>query len=649
MDYAELLGPDGPFAQAIAGYAPRPQQQKMAEQLALVLAKGGILIAEAGTGTGKTFAYLAPAILSGQKVIISTGTRNLQDQLFFKDLPLVRQVLETPVKIALLKGRANYLCHHRLDTTLTEGVLKNFQQVSQLQRIADWAGRTRIGDISEVTDVAEDAPIWYRVTSSADNCLGQNCARLNDCFVLKARRQAMEADILVVNHHLLCADMAIKDDGFGEILPAADAFIIDEAHHLLDVASQFFGQSLSTFQLTDLASDIHTEQQREAPEAVVLAEIADQIIVHSERLRQAIGSEPRRAAWGPVVVLPAVRKALEELHEYLSQTAGILAEFSVRGKGLEQCYVRCQLLFERVQLFHKERVEAAKDGAIYWFESRSRSVVLQQTPLDISQVFSSRMRLHRSAWVFTSATLAVGDDFSHFSGRLGLQEPFTLRVESPFDYVRNALLYHPKDIPDPNTLHYTRVLLDAAVPVLEASRGRAFLLFTSYQAMHEAESYLTDRIQYPLLVQGRLPKTILLERFRQLGQGGSGAVLLGTSSFWEGVDVRGAALSCVIIAKLPFAAPGDPVMQARIDAMRRAGGNPFMDYQVPQAVIALKQGVGRLIRDVNDRGVLMLGDPRLLSKSYGRIFLDSLPPMARTRSLQRVQQFFKSECGAAAL
>ena len=643
MDYAELLGADGPFAHNIAGFAPRPQQQKMAEQVALALARGGALIAEAGTGTGKTFAYLAPAILSGQKVIISTGTRNLQDQLYYKDLPLVRRTLEVPLKTALLKGRANYLCRHRLDLARTGGLLKNRQQVSQLQRIYDWSGRTRIGDVSEVTDVAEDAPVWFRVTSSSDNCLGLNCPQLNECFVLKARRQAMETDILVVNHHLLCADMAIKDEGFGEILPAADAFIIDEAHHLLEVASQFFGQSVSTYQLADLANDIHAEQQRDAPDAVALAEAAEALSGNTEQLRQAIGGEPRRAAWPPMLAQQAVRRALDDLCQSLSQAADILAETAVRGKGLEQCRLRCQLLLERLQPFREAAQEPAEDDSIHWFESRSRSVVLQQTPLDVSTAFSTRMQQYRSAWVFTSATLAVGEDFSHFSQRLGLQEPATLHVESPFDYARNALLYHPKNLPEPNTPAYNQALLDAAVPVLEASGGRAFVLFTSYQALYEAERYLADRIAYPLLVQGRLPKTALLDRFRQLGKSGTGAVLLGTSSFWEGVDVRGAALSCVIIAKLPFAAPGDPVMQARIEALRRRGGNPFMDYQLPQAVIALKQGVGRLIRDVNDRGVLMLGDPRLLSKSYGRVFLDSLPPMSRTRSLERVRQFFATE------
>jgi len=636
MNYAELLGAKGPFAEAVAGFAPRAQQQKMASQVAATLAQGGVLIAEAGTGTGKTFAYLAPAVLSGQKVIISTGTRNLQEQLYHKDLPLVRQALATPVRTALLKGRANYLCLQRLELARSGAIIKKPALLKSLLLIKGWSGRTRSGDISEVTDVPEDSAVWPRVTSTAENCLGQDCPQLTDCFVLKARRQAMEADILVVNHHLFCADMVIKDEGFGEILPGADAFIIDEAHHLLDVASQFFGHSLSTYQLVDLASDINTEQQREAADFVVLKEQADTLLSATENLRQAVGTEPRRAAWASVAQREAVRAALQALDELLTQLTQSLTEAAVRGKGLEQCRVRCQALQNRLQAFAAE----PEDEFIYWFESRGRGLVLQQTPLDISAVFSGRISQYRSAWVFTSATLAVGEDFSHFSTRLGLQDSDTLCLASPFDYARNALLYHPKGLPDPSVPAYNIAMLEAALPVLAASQGRAFILFTSYQALREAAEYLADRIEYPLLVQGSLPKTVLLERFRQLGETASGAILLGTSSFWEGVDVRGAALSCVIIAKLPFAAPGDPVMQARIDALRRHGANPFMEYQVPQAVIALKQGVGRLIRDVSDRGVLMLSDPRLLSKPYGRVFLDSLPPMARTRSLAKVQHFF---------
>ena len=642
MNFAELLGADGPFAQSVTGFAPRIQQQKMATQVANVLEEGGVLIAEAGTGTGKTFAYLVPAILSGQKVIISTGTRNLQDQLFHKDLPLVRKALAAPVRTALLKGRANYLCRHRLDLARAGGVVKNRNLINQLLRIQDWSGRTRSGDISEVTDVPEDSSVWPRVTSTAENCLGQNCPQLNECFVLKARRQAMEADILVINHHLFCADMVIKDEGFGEILPGADAFIIDEAHHLLEVASQFFGQSISTYQLTDLAHDISIEQQRDAADFVVLTEHAEGLLVATEKFRQAIGTTPRRASWSSVALLERVRLALQGLEAQLVQLSEALAEAAVRGKGLEQCRVRCELLQTRLQAFSEEQ----KNEFIYWFESRSRSVSLQQTPLDVSAAFNGRMSQYRSAWIFTSATLAIGEDFSHFSSRLGLQDASTLYLASPFDYARNALLYHPKGLPDPTDPSYNLAMLETALPVLQASRGRAFLLFTSYQALREAADYLAGRIDYPLLVQGSLPKTVLLERFRQLGAASSGAVLLGTSSFWEGVDVRGAALSCVVIAKLPFAAPGDPVMQARLDALRRRGGNPFMDYQLPQAVIALKQGVGRLIRDVSDRGVLMLSDPRLLSKAYGRIFLDSLPPMARTRSLEKVQRFFAAEAAA---
>jgi len=632
-DAADLLGAQGALAHYIQGFAPRPQQQHFTRAVGKTLQQVGVLVAEVGTGTGKTYAYLLPALLSGQKIIISTGTRNLQDQLYDKDLPLVRKALGLPLNLALLKGRANYLCRYRLQQLETRSP-SHRQQAEQMAAIVDWAQQTRDGDIAEVADVPEDAPIWSQVTSTADNCLGQQCTFFDDCYVFKARRKALNADVVVVNHYLLCADLTLKEEGFGELLPGAEAFIIDEAHQLPEVAGQFFGSALSSRQLQELARDCQVEQQREASDFTDLLRLSEALEQSSRVLHPALGTPPNRAPWPDLQHSPTLCKAVQQLATALSALEQALQEGAQRGTGLAHCLERCRLLQQRLQQF----IVADGDNCVYWFETRLRSFTLYLTPLDISTAFRQRMQRQRSAWIFTSATLAVGEDFSHFSQRLGLETPCTLRLESPFDYARNALLYHPKNLPDPAASHYTSAVLEATLPVLQASRGRAFILFTSHHALREAAVWLQSRIDFPLLVQGERPKTVLLDEFRALGN----AVLLATASFWEGVDVRGEALSLVVIAKLPFSSPGDPVMQARIDALRQTGGNPFMDYQLPQAVIALKQGVGRLIRDVNDRGVLMLADPRLLTRSYGRVFLDSLPSMTRTRSLRRVEQFFTS-------
>lgn len=604
----------------------------MAEIVAGALDDNQTLIVEAGTGTGKTFAYLLPALLSGKKVIISTGTRNLQDQLFHKDLPVVRKALGVAAEMALLKGRANYLCLHRLELAEGGGRLGRGQSV-EVSRIRAWAGRTGSGDIAEVTDIPEASGIWPLVTSTADNCLGSECPRFLDCHVMKARRKAQEADVLVINHHLFFADLAIREEGFAELLPGADAFILDEAHQLPEVAGRFFGLSLSSRQLLELARDTLAEQLRDAPDFAILTERAQSLERSVMALRLALGEEPRRAPWHRVAELPAVVCAFSDLSETLTGLSAALKEAAVRGKGLENCLRRSEELERRLCSF----TQAEKEDSVYWFETHARSFTLSLTPLEVATVFQEHVRKYHSAWIFTSATLAVGEEFDHFKSRLGLQDARTLRLDSPFDFARNALLYHPSGLPDPSSPGYTRSLIEIVLPVLAASRGRAFLLFTSYRALREAATGLDGRLNYPLLVQGSLPKAELLNRFRELGN----AVLLGTASFWEGVDVRGEALSCVIIDKLPFASPSDPVVQARIEARRRRGGNPFTEYQIPHAVITLKQGVGRLIRDHHDRGVLMLCDPRLLCRPYGRLFLDSLPPMARTRSLARVQRFFE--------
>ncbi|HRE55966.1 MAG TPA: ATP-dependent DNA helicase [Candidatus Competibacter sp.] len=611
----------------------------MAEAVAAVMEEGGTLVVEAGTGTGKTYAYLVPALLSGMRVIISTGTRHLQDQLFQRDLPVVRQALDLPVRVALLKGRGNYLCRYRLHAVQESGWLASREQVAELKRIHSWARRTRGGDIAEVSNVPEASPLWPRVTSTVDNCLGQECPQLSDCFLAKARREALAADVLVINHHLFCADMAMKETGFAELLPGAEAIILDEAHQLPEIASQFFGKSLSNRQLLELARDTVVEQAREAADFSDLRQCAQQLDPATAALREALGLADRRAPWREVADQPMVRAALDEMNAVLARLRLALKEAAQRGKGLENCHRRAEDLAQRLTAL--TGAESRPDN-VRWFETRGRAFTLSLTPLDIAPAFRGRMANQPGAWIFTSATLAVGQGFDHFTARLGVSDHAALRLDSPFDFARNTVLYQPPGLPDPGSPRYTAALVEAILPVLAASRGRAFLLFTSYRALHEAAALLAGRLDYPLLVQGERSKATLLREFRDLGN----AVLLGTASFWEGVDVRGEALSCVIIDRLPFAAPGDPVMQARIESLRQQGQDPFMSYQLPQAVIALKQGAGRLIRDVSDRGVLVLGDPRVSSKFYGRVFLDSLPPMPRTRDFDAVRAFFERESGA---
>jgi ATP-dependent DNA helicase DinG len=639
MHAAACLGSDGALAREVPGFAARTQQQQMATAVEAALADQTSLIVEAGTGTGKTFAYLVPALLSGRKVIVSTGTRHLQDQLFHRDLPTVQSALGVPLRAALLKGRANYLCHHRLATTRSEGGLAVRHQVDQLERIFDWSGRTRSGDIAELSSVPEDAAIWPRVTSTAENCIGQQCEWFAKCHVLRARRAAQEADLVVINHHLLCADLALKEEGFGELLPGVDAFVIDEAHQLPDTAAQFFGASLSSRQLQELAQDSVTEYLRETAELEGLPDLARRLERQVQDVRLAMGKGEQRAPWSRLANDPELRTRLGALRDALAALAAALQSQAERSRGLDNCHQRAV----KLQAALVQCTEQPPPDHIHWFETYRQSFRVNLTPLDVADTFSSRRHQLPSCWVFTSATLSVNGSFEHFARRLGLEDAATLELDSPFDYRSNALFYVPQGLPEPADEAYSDRVLDEAERIIRACGGRTFVLFTSYRALHIAQRRLRDSCGFPLLVQGSAPRNELLQRFRELGN----AVLLGTSSFWEGVDVRGEALSCVIIDKLPFASPGDPVLQARIDALRDRGGNPFMDEQLPHAVITLKQGVGRLIRDVDDRGVLVICDPRLLSKSYGRVFLNSLPDMQRSRDFDRVAAFFGARAADA--
>jgi ATP-dependent DNA helicase DinG len=629
---AEALGADGPLNGRLPGFVARATQQDMAARIEQAIEDRAVFIAESGTGTGKTLAYLVPAILSGKKILISTGTKALQDQLFQRDLPTIRDALGVPVTTALLKGRANYLCLHRLERAEIETRFGNSARGDNLRKIREWAGRTACGDTSELVDVPEDVDVWPQVTSTPENCLGSTCGDFNRCFVNKARREALAAEILVVNHHLFFAELVLREEGFGQLLPGVEAVIFDEAHQLPEIASNFFGSTVSSQQLLGLSRDSITEEHKEHSGVEGLEAAARRLDKSVADLRLALGLEPRRAAWGKIEQHKPFQGALEAVRAALTQLSALLERAAVKGTGLANCWRRSQDLLDRVFLLSDQ----PPPEHVRWFETSARHFVLRMTPMDIATPFHQCLADGKKAWIFTSATLAVGNSFSHFQSQLGLSEAETAQWESPFDYATQALLYVPRGLPPPSVPDYTERVVELAIPVLEASRGRAFMLFTSHRALKLAADLLSGRIAYPLLVQGSAPRSELLQRFRDLGN----AVLLGTGSFWEGVDVRGEALSTVIIDKLPFASPDDPVLQARGEMMEREGRSAFMEYQLPNAVIVLKQGAGRLIRDVHDKGVLMLCDPRLLSKGYGKIFLASLPPLRRTHDPAVVQAFF---------
>ena len=631
-DSRAALAEGGVLAHNIPGFVARPAQQRLTEAIAQAFESRGELLAEAGTGTGKTFAYLVPALLSGMKTIISTGTKALQDQLYFRDLPKVRSVLGARLKTALLKGRANYLCLYRLDQTVREGATFERAQAAQLATIRAWSARTRRGDRMELAEVPEESPLWPRVTSTPENCLGVECPFFDDCHVVKARREALEADVVVVNHHLLFADLALKQEGFGEILPGAAAFILDEAHQIPELAGQFFSQSISARQLTELAQDALTECAGITGAIGLLLEPVEALQDALRKLRLALEPLPARGAFQLLEDRADVRTSLHDARELLATLAELLASQAERSRGFANLHERAELFTERLDRI----VESHGDHDVRWYETFPRGFALYATPLDLAVPMRGLRERTQAAWIHTSATLSVAGNFDHFARQLGLDEPQTLSLESPFDYAHQGLCYLPSGLADPNARDYTEQVIETVLPVLHASNGRAFLLFTSHRALRRAAELLQDKVPWPLFVQGTAPRPRLLEEFRASGHG----VLLGAASFWEGVDVVGEALSVVVIDKLPFAAPDDPVLMARLAALEQSGINPFMGWQVPSAVIALKQGAGRLIRDMHDRGVLVLCDPRLTSKGYGKLFLASLPPMPRTRELADVQAFF---------
>ncbi len=631
VDSYPLLGSDSPFSEAIQGFQPRLVQQQLAKKIEDVINVNHSLVAEAGTGIGKTFAYLVPAIMSKKSVIISTGTKNLQDQLFHKDLPKICKSLDKNPRTALLKGRNNYLCTYRLEMTIADGRLGSRQASHDLQLARRWSSETRKGDLAELINLADDSEIRSKITSTSDNCLGQDCPDYDDCYVLLARRKAQQADILVINHHLLCADLALREDGFADLLPDVEVVIVDEAHKLPDVATQFFGKSVSSRQLLELATDMRREYLTEAKDCRELDDYAIEIEQNVKEFRLALGEKSQRTAWDRFKNQKPVVEAVDVLMDLFKGLVQILEPLSSRSRGLESCYGRC----ESLQTAFLELTSNSSIDMIHWCETWMRSFQIHQTPVNISKTFNEQWTNHGGSWVFTSATLAINGQLNHYQSEMGILEAETLLLNSPFNYPEQALMYLPKELPEPSSAEHPIELMKAVLPVLRASKGRAFCLFTSYRALQMAAEWLSENGQFKVLIQGTADKTELLRRFREYDN----AVLMATSSFWEGVDVRGDNLCCVVIDKLPFAVPSDPVIQARITACKRAGEDAFAKLQLPQAVITLKQGAGRLIRDHSDRGVLVLGDPRLVSKNYGASFINSLPAMHKTRDIELVKGF----------
>ncbi len=609
----------------------------MAEAVATAIDARSRLVVEAGTGTGKTFAYLIPVLFSGAKVIVSTGTRNLQDQLFHRDLPLLAGLVGHPVRIALLKGRSNYLCRHRLALAVAAPPLPGFERARQraLGRIVRWSEATESGDISEVDSVADNDPIWAAVTSTRENCLGQDCPEFRRCHVLLARREAQAADLVVVNHHLLLADMALREEGFGELLPGAHAVILDEAHQFPEVAAQFFGTRFGSRVVLSLVRDAELEVTRAGlMDAAARAQLAD-LETSVSGLSLVLSGLGDRLEWAQ---LPdAALEAAEELAIALENLAERYEDVQIEVAAVRQCGRRAREAAGRLR-----GLLAYDDAAgLQWVENGPRYFSFEFIPFEVADRLRSQAEERPCAWVHTSATLAVGEDFAHYVQRVGAQGARTLRINSPFDYREQSRLYLPPGMPDPSDRNFNRALIDAAMPLLRAAGGRAFLLFTSHRALAEAAQLLREAMdgedRFPLLVQGDMPRDALIKRFREIGH----AVLLGTASFWEGVDVRGPALSIVVIDRLPFASPEDPLLKARLEGLRRSGRNGFSEHQIPQAVLALKQGVGRLIRGSTDFGVVMIGDPRLRSRGYGRTFIASLPEMPVTTKIEEATAFLR--------
>lgn len=624
---------EGTLSQNIHGFRPRDAQLEMAQAVgrAVKFAKSAVI--EAGTGTGKTFAYLVPALLSGKKTIISTGSKNLQDQLFNRDLPTIQKALKYKGKVALLKGRANYLCLERLDQVIAMGVVGDKSVLADLAKVRKWHTGTKTGDLSECITIAEDSPILPQLVSTAESCLGSDCPNYKECYVVQARRKALEADVVVVNHHLFCADMAVKETGFGELIPDAELIIFDEAHQLPDIASQYFGQSLTSRQLFDIYKDSNIVYRTELKDLAQLGKASDHLQKVVQDFRLLLGDGNKRGNLREILQDPKVVEGFAKLNENIDFLSEVVKKSLGRSETLDKIFER--LAEVKAQL--KRLGDTSVVGYCYWYEINGRSFGLHITPLTVADKFGEQMRANQVGWIFTSATLEVGGKFDHFCQRLGIENAEQMVLQSPFDYAHQSLLCVPRYLPDTNKSHTLTELGLLLKPVIEANNGRCFLLCTSYFMMRGLADFLREQSSLSVLLQGETSKSRLLEKF----VAEPNSVLVATQSFWEGIDVRGDALSLVIIDKLPFTAPDEPLLKARMEDCKLQGGDPFNDIQIPEAVITLKQGVGRLIRDVTDRGAVIICDSRLVMRQYGSTFLKSLPPSKRTRDLAKVVEFLK--------
>jgi len=642
----QIFSDKGALAQAINGYLPRQAQLDMAEEVNSAIENQTCLIAEAGTGTGKTFAYLVPALFesksnkhaddatNSKKVIVSTGTKNLQEQLFYKDLPIIKKALKSNMSVALLKGRANYLCQYRLELyQQTRGQL-DAQGLQDLVKVKTWSTTTQSGDIGDLVDIAEDSAIFPLITSTVDNCLAKDCPNIEDCYLIKARKKAIDADLIVINHHLFFADMALKDTGFGELIPQADVVIFDEAHQIPDIASEYFGEALSTRQIVELCTDVQQIYRTELTDVKQLGKAADKLLQTTQSFRLLFPYDPQRGNWRDKHQQTRFAQGFDDLKVDLDFLYQVIKLCVSRNDAIDNCFERAVNLLAKYDIM----AQTQSYGLSFWYETTPRHVVLHQTPLSIADKFEETINKATTGWIFTSATLAVDGKFEHFAKQLGIKNAKHLLLDSPFDYYQQSQLLVPRYLPPANDKLRAQALALIAIPLIEASRGACFLLFTSYRVLNQVADILAEKLEVPLLVQGQMAKRKLLEQFISQEH----AILLATSSFWEGVDVRGNKLTCVIIDKLPFAAPDDPLLQARCDDVKRQGSDPFKQIQLPQAVIALKQGVGRLIRDVNDQGVMVICDDRIVNRPYGQVFIKSLPDMKRTRNLSQSVNFLKS-------
>ncbi len=632
----------GPFSKVIDGYKMRPLQVEMSQVIAETIEKGEMLIAEAGTGTGKTFAYLLPALLWGGKVIISTGTKNLQDQLYLKDMPTVRQILDIPVTVRLLKGRSNYLCFYRLKRTLETGRLTSRVEVNYLRSIEQFSQKTRTGDKSELADVPENASIWGLVTSTKENCLGSDCEYYSECFVMKARQQAKTADVVVVNHHLFFADILLKDSGIAELLPTVNTVIFDEAHQLPDTARMSFGEFVSTSQMLEFCRETLVEGLAHARDGADWTKLISGLEKSIRDLRLIFGEGNIKLAINQILEKDSLFEAIDTLIIEINKLIDVLALQAERSETLALCHGQAIQFAEQIQSWRGEAKGEKLLEHILWIDVFGSLVRLHKTPLSIATILpQQREKKESQAWIFTSATLAVRENFNYFVSQLGLDAARSHTWPSPFDYGKQGLLYVPENMPLPHMSTFSDVLVDTVLPLIDAAGGRTFILCTTLRAVDQIatrldKEFTSRNLPYPLFVQGDSSRLDLLMRFRKAGNG----VLVGSYSFWEGIDVRGEALSLVVVDKLPFAPPDDPVLAARISALESNGGNGFTDCQLPEAIISLKQGAGRLIRDETDSGVLMICDTRIVSKGYGRRIWQSLPPFSRTRSLEDACQFF---------